>query len=502
MEAVIPNRTARHGARAEISLALHGSRDMFFDRATVVLRVKFKRIDGVGAMDFDVFISYPSEDRVVAFAACAKLEAEGVRCWIAPRDVPPGVEWAGALVDAIDHCRAMVLIFSSRANESEQVRREVQRAFNRGVPVVPFRIENVVPEKSLAFFMESVHWLDALTPPLEQHLQKLATSVKSFVHGETADGEENKANSPRKMEPPRPWTPEPRKVWPPSKGALIALSALGVVSVGSIGLWLGAAYWTQVPSAQQPARSQQVGVATSDGPRSATVATVGTATLQSGLIGYWPLKSDTINWTTNTAQDTSGNGNNGSMVGISSKSTTPGKVGGALKFNGNNSYVKMTDDNFPAGTAARSISIRIKTSQGVHSFTFPIIIEYGTAGIVGEYYGLCLCPSAIDSCNYAPAGAAAIAVWGSSVTTSRAVNDGVWHHLVATFDGRNHRLYLDGMLQGSAALVTNTALSGDLYIGGPHQSPSIFFDGAIDEVRVYNRAISAQEVAQLYSMSE
>jgi hypothetical protein len=143
--------------------------------------VKFKYIDRFGAMDFDVFISYPSEDRIVAFAACAKLEAEGVRCWIAPRDVPPGVEWAGALVDAIDHCRAMALIFSSRANESEQVRREAQRAFNRGVPVVPFRIENVVPEKSLAFFMESVHWLEALTPPLEQHLQKLATSVNALA---------------------------------------------------------------------------------------------------------------------------------------------------------------------------------------------------------------------------------------------------------------------------------------------------------------------------------
>jgi hypothetical protein len=132
-------------------------------------------------MAFDVFISYPHQDKTIADAACAKLEADGIRCWIAPRDIPPGAEWAGAIVDAIDQCRAMVLIFSSSANESKQIRREVQQAFDGEKPVVFFRIENVAPEKSLRYYMGSVHWLDALTPPLEQHLQKLAASVGALV---------------------------------------------------------------------------------------------------------------------------------------------------------------------------------------------------------------------------------------------------------------------------------------------------------------------------------
>src|SRR5580704_17651524 len=121
-------------------------------------------------MEFDVFISYANQDKVTADAACAQLEADGIRCWIAPRDVPPGAEWAGDIVDAIDQCRARVLIFSSNANGSKQIRREVQRAFDREVPVLPFRIENIVPEKSLAYYMGPVHWLDALTTPLEHHL--------------------------------------------------------------------------------------------------------------------------------------------------------------------------------------------------------------------------------------------------------------------------------------------------------------------------------------------
>jgi formylglycine-generating enzyme required for sulfatase activity len=151
-------------------------------------------------MNFDAFISYPHQDKATADAACAKLEAEGIRCWIAPRDVPPGAEWAEAIVDAIDGCRAMVLIFSSSTNASRQIRREVQQAFDREKPVVPFRIENVVPERSLRYYMGSVHWLDALTPPLEQHLEKLAASVQALVRRATADGDVDKDRTLRDAE--------------------------------------------------------------------------------------------------------------------------------------------------------------------------------------------------------------------------------------------------------------------------------------------------------------
>ena len=143
-------------------------------------------------MNFDAFISYSHNDEVTANAACAKLEAEGIRCWIAPRDIAPSADWASSIIDAIDSCRVMVLIFSAHANQSKQVQREVQRAFERDKPVVPFRIENVTPEKSLAYYMGSVHWLDALTPPAEQHLQKLAASVGVLVGVLTPPGDVRK----------------------------------------------------------------------------------------------------------------------------------------------------------------------------------------------------------------------------------------------------------------------------------------------------------------------
>jgi len=62
-----------------------------------------------------VFISHASEDRLEAEALCAALEADGVRCWIAPRDVIGGQDYAEALVDAVGSCRALVLVFSRHA---------------------------------------------------------------------------------------------------------------------------------------------------------------------------------------------------------------------------------------------------------------------------------------------------------------------------------------------------------------------------------------------------
>src|SRR3989441_3271082 len=108
---------------------------------------------------------------------CATLEKHGVRCWVAPRDIDPGMEWGKAIIHALSNCRVMVLVFSASANDSPQIRREVERAVNKGVTIIPVRIEDVAPDESLEYFMSSVHWLDALTPPLEQHLEHLARTV-------------------------------------------------------------------------------------------------------------------------------------------------------------------------------------------------------------------------------------------------------------------------------------------------------------------------------------
>nr|HEV7952737.1 toll/interleukin-1 receptor domain-containing protein [Candidatus Acidoferrales bacterium] len=138
-------------------------------------------------MAHDVFISYSSHDKPTADAACAALESRGMRCWIAPRDVFPGEEYAASLVRALHESRVMVLVFSSGANRSPQVLREVERAVSRGVPILPLRIEDVPPSEAMEYYISSRHWLDALTPPLEQHLVRLADTVKFLLSRATDD---------------------------------------------------------------------------------------------------------------------------------------------------------------------------------------------------------------------------------------------------------------------------------------------------------------------------
>lgn len=132
-------------------------------------------------MPHDVFVSYSSEDKLTADAVCNVLESRGIRIWIAPRDVLPGTDWGGAIVDAINRSRAMILIYSASANRSPQIKREVERAVNRGIPLIPFRIEDVPMSKTLEFFVSIPHWLDALTPPLQQHLDRLAETTRLIL---------------------------------------------------------------------------------------------------------------------------------------------------------------------------------------------------------------------------------------------------------------------------------------------------------------------------------
>ncbi len=100
-------------------------------------------------MSIDIFISHSAKDKRTADAVCAALEGAGVKCWIAPRDILPGADWGEAISDAIENCRAMVLIVSANANSSSQIRREVERAVTARTPILPVRIDGTVPSKAI-----------------------------------------------------------------------------------------------------------------------------------------------------------------------------------------------------------------------------------------------------------------------------------------------------------------------------------------------------------------
>ncbi len=116
-------------------------------------------------MTYDAFLSYSSQDKAIANAMCHHLEQRGLRCWIAPRDVRPGEDYAAEIIDAIMASRALVVVFSANANASKHVKSEVERAVSHGTVVIPFRTEDVQPSKTLELFLaQSTGWMPCRRP--------------------------------------------------------------------------------------------------------------------------------------------------------------------------------------------------------------------------------------------------------------------------------------------------------------------------------------------------
>jgi hypothetical protein len=144
-----------------------------------------------------VFISHATNDKLIANAICAHLEGRRIPCWIAPRDILPGVGYGSAIIEAINQCSKMVVVLSHTSNLSKQVIKEVERAVSKGLVIIPFRIEDIVPTAELEYFLSSQHWLDAVTPPFERHLELLGNSVLALESADKSSGSGNR-------EPARP----------------------------------------------------------------------------------------------------------------------------------------------------------------------------------------------------------------------------------------------------------------------------------------------------------
>ncbi len=158
-------------------------------------------------MAHDVFISYSTVDKPAADAVCAKVEARGIRCWIAPRDIMPGVDWSDAIIDALSGCRVFLLLLSAASNNSEQVKRELQVAVGKGIPILPVRMEEFPLSKHMQYFIGTPHWLDAMTPPLEKHLQKLADTLAALLQATQRDDDNVTPAAPPTTEPTPASTP-------------------------------------------------------------------------------------------------------------------------------------------------------------------------------------------------------------------------------------------------------------------------------------------------------
>ena len=175
--ALLSNEIGQIASSYEETDSVEHSTDNKYDNSSQKIPVKLANPKAVQ----NVFISCCSKDKHVGDAICEVLEGCGTKCWVATRDIVPGSGWAKSIVEAINGAGVMVLVFSEKANASPQIEIEVERAINKGIPIITLRVEEVTPTGALEYFLSARHWLDAFTPPLAQHLDRLARAVQTLL---------------------------------------------------------------------------------------------------------------------------------------------------------------------------------------------------------------------------------------------------------------------------------------------------------------------------------
>ncbi|MET0689252.1 MAG: toll/interleukin-1 receptor domain-containing protein, partial [Methyloceanibacter sp.] len=121
------------------------------------------------------FISHAKTDAKQAADIAAALERNGVKCWIAPRDVEPGRNFGDEIIRGIEASRAFILVLSNASNGSDFVAKELATAVGKKKTVFPIRIEEVEPSPSLALFIAGTHWIDAFGGRLGAEADRLAS---------------------------------------------------------------------------------------------------------------------------------------------------------------------------------------------------------------------------------------------------------------------------------------------------------------------------------------
>ena len=170
------------------------------------------------ARGLHVFISHGSENRPEAAALCDFLENEGIKTWIAPRDVRPGRDYSEELQAAIETALAFVVLISEKSNKSPYVRAETEIAFSTATPIYPVRNSDVQPAAGLAFFLKIRHWTDAFGEGRDAALARLVRELQ--VLGEAKAG----GDEPPPAPPPEPTPPPPPLLYPTTPPAQVFAS--------------------------------------------------------------------------------------------------------------------------------------------------------------------------------------------------------------------------------------------------------------------------------------
>src|SRR3989344_8230350 len=212
-----------------------------------------------------------------------------------------------------------------------------------------------------------------------------------------------------------------------------------------------------------------------------------------GLVGYWTMDGSKVNWKTGAVTDSSGRGNTGTITNMAtSTGVAIGKIGQALSFDGTDDILVIGDkDAFDAPASYTIIAWIYPRTFGGGSLAR--IFDKRNNGSTGFDFFVC---------NSGCTAALAIVHDISNViaSDSNVVNLNKWQHVAVSWNGANATFYANGVAQGSPVLsAVPTANAVSISIGNETTNDRDF-NGLIDEVRVYNRALSAGEIQTLYNI--
>lgn len=239
-------------------------------------------------MNYDVFVSYSTQDKLFVDALVNRLECHGIRCWYAPRDIPAGMTWPAAITTAIKTSSLMLLVFSEAANASQEVAKELTLASSHKCLVVPVRIENVSPSPEMEFHLTNKHWLDVHGLEVEAAIVSILETLRRYenifqrpINSASALA----APQARVVPPPLGNAALPRvfSLWQriPAKWRMPAMVA--ACAAASLMLWLAWPAHDPGPQAETPAASAPSSKNTADKPNLTAQAKAGDPEAQYAL---------------------------------------------------------------------------------------------------------------------------------------------------------------------------------------------------------------------------
>jgi Concanavalin A-like lectin/glucanases superfamily len=211
----------------------------------------------------------------------------------------------------------------------------------------------------------------------------------------------------------------------------------------------------------------------------------GNSGLASGIQFYWKLDEGS-----GTSVVDAMGANTGTWQGTLGSQWTTGKISGGGNFNGTDGYVSTVSGTGFAAGAPFSIAAWVNLAAG--GGAFPMIFDTSLSGSSSVLFA---------GVNIGSNSSAGFNMYINGIQTSNntVFTKGVWHHVVGTYDGVNMKVYVDGAHMSSTAGSTPAISGSNLYIGNGTAYANSMWKGQIDEVAVWNRALSAGEIATLYN---